>query len=87
MAEGEIVSAGDVIGYVGRTGYSRNENVNNIKTSHLHFGLQLIFDESQKECDNEIWIDVYGIARLLERNKSQVVRVEETKEWNRAEES
>ena len=43
-----MVQAGDVIGYLGRTGYSRKENANNIRTPHLHFGLQLIFDESQK---------------------------------------
>ena len=55
LTEGKVVNAGDVIGYVGRTGYSTTENVNNINTSHLHFGLELIFDESQKECDNEIW--------------------------------
>ena len=31
--------AGDVIGYLGRTGYSTKENVNNIDEYHLHFGL------------------------------------------------
>ena len=44
---------------MGHTGYSTTENVNNIKIEHLHWGLQLIFDESQKEGNNEIWIDVY----------------------------
>ena len=53
LAIGKTVKAGDVIGYVGRTGYSSKENVNNIQVSHLHFGLQLIFDESEKECNNE----------------------------------
>ena len=53
---GSRVQAGDVIGYMGRTGYSRKENTNNIDESHLHFGIQLIFDESQKEGNNEIWI-------------------------------
>ena len=81
MAEGKTVNAGDVIGYVGRTGYSTKENTNNIDTSHLHFGLQLIFDESQKECDNEIWINLYPITLLLEKNKSEVCRISETKEF------
>ena len=49
LEPGQTVMAGDVIGYVGRTGYSATENTNNIDTSHLHYGLQLIFDESQKE--------------------------------------
>ena len=48
LKEGSIVQAGDVIGYLGRTGYSATENTNNIEQPHLHFGLQLIFDESQK---------------------------------------
>ena len=83
LAEGKVVKAGDVIGYVGRTGYSPNENVNNIETSHLHLGLQLIFDESQKECNNEIWINLYPITQLLEKHKSAVTRVAATKEFYR----
>ena len=54
------------------TGYSTKENVNNIKTPHLHFGMQLIFDESQKDGVNQIWIDVYHIVKLLQSNKSAV---------------
>jgi len=80
---GDTVYAGDVIGYMGRTGYSRTENINNINTTHLHFGLQLIFDESQKEAISEIWIDVYNIVRLLSKNKSSVSFNSETKEFDR----
>lgn len=69
---GDMVQAGDVIGFMGRTGYSDRENVNNIETVHLHFGLQLVFDESQKECLSEIWIDVYDIVRLLDSHRSSV---------------
>ena len=69
---GDMVQAGDLIGYMGRTGYSDRENVNNIETVHLHFGMQLIFDESQKECLSEIWIDVYDIVRLLATHKSTI---------------
>ncbi len=81
VAEGETVKAGQVIGYVGRTGYSKEENVNGIETSHLHIGMELVFDESQKESQNEIWIDMYAITKLLESHKSQVVRIAETKEF------
>ena len=81
LSEGKTVNAGDVIGYVGRTGYSAKENVNGIETSHLHFGMQLIFDESQKECVNEIWIDLYAITKLLQKHQSEVYRVAETKEF------
>ena len=83
LKEGDIVHAGDVIGYLGMTGYSRKENVNNINVPHLHFGMQLVFDESQKETLAEIWIDVYKIINLLSRNTSPVSYNSETKEFNR----
>lgn len=83
LSVGQTVKAGDVIGYVGRTGYSTKENVNNIKVSHLHFGLQLIFDESQKEGTNEIWVDVYSLTTLLRQNQSEVYRDNATKEFYR----
>ena len=74
LTVGQTVNAGDVIGFMGRTGYSDQENVNNIDIDHLHFGMQLIFDESQKECNSEIWIDVYQIVRLLSQHCSSVRR-------------
>ena len=77
LAVGDMVDAGDMIGFMGRTGYSDKENVNNIETVHLHFGMQLIFDESQKECLSEIWIDVYDIVRLLARHRSSVVKTKD----------
>lgn len=83
LEEGSIVQAGDVIGYMGRTGYSNKENVNNIQTSHLHFGIQLIFDESQKESVNEIWIDCYELIKFLYKNRSETVKDPETKEYHR----
>ena len=72
LKEGDSVKAGDVIGYLGMTGYSLKENVNNINVPHLHFGLQLIFDDSQVDSPNEIWIDVYNIVEFLKKNQSSV---------------
>ncbi len=72
LAEGDLVQAGDLIGFMGRTGYSDKENVNNIETVHLHFGLELVFDESQKECNSEIWVDVYDLVRLLSAHRSSI---------------
>lgn len=83
LKEGSVVTAGDVIGYMGHTGYSAKENVNNIETVHLHFGLQLIFDESQKEGNNEIWIDCYNLTRFLYKNRSLTEKNAETREWFR----
>ena len=73
---GDTVRAGDLIGFMGRTGYSDQENVNNIDSVHLHFGLQLIFDESQKECNSEIWIAPYNLVRLLDRHRSSIRRTD-----------
>ncbi len=81
LQEGDIVQAGDLIGFMGRTGYSDKENVNNIETVHLHFGLELIFDESQKECNSEIWINVYDIVRLLSSHRSSIKKTEQG--WER----
>jgi len=85
LQEGDIIKAGDVIGYLGMTGYSTTENVNNINVPHLHFGMQIIFDESQKEGNNEIWIDVYQIIEFLMPYRSAVVLDNEmTRDYARA---
>ena len=84
LQEGDTVKAGDVIGYLGMTGYSIEENVNNINVPHLHFGMQLIFDESQVDSPNEIWIDVYEIIEFLKQNRSEVyMSNQETKDYSR----
>ena len=84
LEEGKTVNAGDVIGYLGMTGYSTKENVNNINVPHLHFGLQLIFDESQVDSPNEIWIDVYQIIEFLKNSRSEVyMNNKETKDYVR----
>ena len=89
LKEGDTVTAGDVIGYLGMTGYSTKENVNNINIPHLHFGMQLIFDESQKDGVNQIWIDVYDIINFLKRNQSEVYKPKEgedyVRKWNMVE--
>ena len=84
LHEGSIINAGDVIGYLGMTGYSTKENVNNINVPHLHFGMQLIFDDSQIDGNNEIWIDVYNIIEFLKKNTSSVfMNNSETKDFSR----
>lgn len=76
LQEGDMVEAGQLIGFMGRTGYSDKENVNNIETVHLHFGMELVFDESQKECNSEIWIDVYQIVRLLSSHRASYQKID-----------
>lgn len=83
LLEGSVVTGGDVVGYMGHTGYSATENVNNIREVHLHFGIQLIFDESQKEGNGEIWINPYNLVRFLRNHQSEAIKVPDTKEWKR----
>lgn len=63
--EGKIVDAGEVIGYLGMTGYSTKEDKNNIDTPHLHVGLEIIFKPEQKDGYNQIWVDMYAITSFL----------------------
>lgn len=66
MAVGARVQPGQVIGYLGVTGYSDKENVNLKSCSpHLHFGLQLIFAPEQEKGAKEIWVDLYALTRFL----------------------
>ena len=84
LEEGDIVQAGDVIGYLGMTGYSVKENVNNINVPHLHFGIQLIFNEVQKEGPNQIWVNLYDLTDFLKKHRSEVYKSnEETKDYSR----
>ncbi len=74
MYKGKRVDAGEVIGYLGMTGYSRREDVNGISIPHLHVGLQLIFHPSQIEGYNQIWVDLYALTAFLSRQRVTVER-------------
>lgn len=80
---GAAVTAGDVIGFTGQTGYSLKENTNNIDTPHLHFGMQLIFDEDAKDSPTQIWIDLYSITKLLSSHRCTVIKNEDTGRYER----
>ena len=73
LERGQKVEAGQHIGYLGNTGYSSKENVN-MKSGkpHLHFGIQVIFDESQRTGAKEIWIDPYHLVEFLKNNKKLI---------------
>ena len=46
--------------------------------------MQLIFDESQVDSPNEIWIDVYQIIEFLKKNRSEVYMANtQTKDYQR----
>jgi murein DD-endopeptidase MepM/ murein hydrolase activator NlpD len=83
VKKGDTVKAGQVIGYLGMTGYSAEENVNGMTVPHLHLGMQLVFNEVQKEGTNQIWIDMYALVELLNKNKATVIKDEESGEYKR----
>lgn len=74
LKKGDTVQAGQVIGYLGVTGYSLKENSNMTTKPHLHIGMQLIFDETQVQGPKEIWIDMYQITKFLSHNSVQVAK-------------
>ena len=78
LKKGSIIEAGQVVGYLGVTGYSFKENKNMRTRPHLHFGLQLIFDKSQEDGNGEIWINVYNICRFLAKNRAEVYKNSDT---------
>jgi len=78
LEKGMVVQGGDVIGYLGMTGYSTKENVNGMRVPHLHFGLQLVLGESERDATVQNWIDVYEIVEFLQRNKASVVKCADT---------
>ena len=80
LYEGKIVHAGEVIGYLGMTGYSAKEDVNNINVPHLHIGLQIIFEPEQKDGWNQIWVDMYALTDFLSQNRARTTYLENTKE-------
>ncbi len=66
------------------TGYSTKEDTNNINVPHLHFGIQLIFNEVQKDGPNQIWVDVYNLVDFLKKNRSTaIMNNSETKDYIR----
>lgn len=74
LKKGDTIYAGQVIGYLGVTGYSSKENVNMNTKPHLHLGMQLIFNEAQVQGPKEIWIDMYQVCKFLSNNRAQVVK-------------
>ena len=67
---GDSINAGTLIGYMGKTGYSKEENVEGIEIPHLHLGVQIAF--SQNSNGEDMWIDVFEIVKFLLRNRIDV---------------
>lgn len=80
---GSHVTAGDVIGYLGRTGGGEKENTDQAVSPHLHFGLQIRGKTGESGSFDGIWVDCSQLIRFLGMNQSKVEKIEGTMEWNR----
>jgi len=67
---GDSIDAGTLIGYMGKTGYSKEENAEGIETPHLHFGMQLSSFKDEK--GDGVWIDMFEITKFLLNNRMNV---------------
>lgn len=67
IEEGDTVRAGDLLGYMGDTGYSKKEGTTGNFPVHLHVGIYLFHGEE------EISVDPYWVLRYAEPHKIKCV--------------
>lgn len=66
--EGDVIRAGDIIGYMGSTGYSKVEGTKNKFPVHLHFGIYITPDHDIAADYEEIALNPYNILKINENN-------------------
>lgn len=66
--EGDVIMAGDIIGYMGSTGYSKVEGTKNKFPVHLHFGIYITPDPDIAADYEEIALNPYNILKINENN-------------------
>lgn len=66
--EGDVIRAGDIIGYMGSTGYSKVEGTKNKFPVHLHFGIYITPDPDIAADYEEIALNPYNIIKINENN-------------------
>lgn len=66
--EGDVIRAGDIIGYMGSTGYSKVEGTKNKFPVHLHFGIYITPDPDIAAYYEEIALNPYNILKINENN-------------------
>ena len=78
LKEGSIVQAGDVIGYMGHTGYSKKENVNNIDET-IYIGDYRLYLTNLRKRE----IMKSGLTAMKLQNFCQGIEVKQLKTWRR----
>lgn len=66
--EGDVIRAGDIIGYMGSTGYSKVEGTKKKFPVHLHFGIYITPDPDIAADYEEIALNPYNILKINENN-------------------
>ena len=66
--EVDVIRAGDIIGYMGSTGYSKVEGTKNKFPVHLHFGIYITPDPDIAADYEEIALNPYNILKINENN-------------------
>ena len=66
--EGDVIRAGDIIGYMGSTGYSKVEGTKNKFPVHLHFGIYITPDPDIAADYEELALNPYNILKINENN-------------------
>ena len=66
--EGDVIRAGDIIGYMGSTGYSKVAGTKNKFPVHLHFGIYITPDPDIAADYEEIALNPYNILKINENN-------------------
>lgn len=69
LAEGSPVTAGQVIGFVGKTGYSPFKGTNGPFEPHLHFQVGYVDPEDS----DTVYVDPYPLLQFLYNNKRAVL--------------
>ena len=67
IEEGDPVKAGDLLGFMGDTGYSKKEGTMGMFPVHLHVGIYLIHD------GEEISVNPYQPLKYLENRRIECV--------------
>jgi len=63
IQEGKIVKVGDILGYMGDSGYGKEEGTKGKFPVHLHIGIC----PNSELTDEELWVNPYPFLRLVEK--------------------
>lgn len=63
LSEGQKILAGDLLGFMGDSGYSKIEGTKGKFEVHLHVGIEI---------ENEKWINPYPFLRLVEKERNNI---------------